>query len=58
MTKQPPVPPDNRSPKGTSSDPRSTNAGTKPDKPKNLGEQDQQGNIKQNTTNQGYQQDR
>jgi hypothetical protein len=26
--------------------------------PENLDEQDQQGNIKQNTTNQGYQQDR
>jgi hypothetical protein len=27
-------------------------------RPSNLAEQDRQGNIKQNTTNQGYQQDR
>ncbi|WP_407176143.1 hypothetical protein [Bradyrhizobium sp. STM 3562] len=60
MTKTPPVPPDNQSHKGTG-DAKSGNAHqvqrsstrvTNPD------EQGQQGNIKQNTTNQGYQQDR
>lgn len=58
----PPVPPAGRSPKGpgASSGP---NAGGKPAKNyspenRNLAEQGRQGNIKQNTTNQGYQQDR
>jgi len=60
MSRMPPVPPGNRSPK----DPRATarpasearpNRGAVPD---NLEEQDRQGNIKQNTTHQGYQQDR
>jgi hypothetical protein len=60
--KMPPVPPANRSPKGTGSDP-SVSADTAPDKKmedrqRNLGEQGRQGDIKQNTTNQGYQQDR
>jgi hypothetical protein len=57
MTKTPPVPPANRSPKGTGSDPEVTSE-RKPTKPENLTEQGQQGNITQNTTNQGYQQDR
>jgi len=59
MSKRPPVPPANRSPKGTGSDP-------KPDKgevvhegpPENPREQGHTGNIAQNTTHQGYQQDR
>ncbi|MBV9748694.1 MAG: hypothetical protein JO157_07760 [Acetobacteraceae bacterium] len=58
----PPVPPENRSPKGPG-EPASTHKGTAsklhPAKaPDNLGEQGEQGNMKQNTTNQGYQQDR
>ena len=58
MSKRPPVPPANRSPKGTGSEPREKNE-IKPDKaPHNLREQGDEGNIKQNTTNQGYQQDR
>jgi hypothetical protein len=60
--KMPPVPPANRSPKGPGSDPE-VSADTSPDKKmadrqRNLEEQGRQGNIKQNTTNQGYQQDR
>lgn len=52
---QPPVPPANRSPKGTGSDPASADRQkTKPDA-KQDGEQQ---NIAQNTHNQGYQQDR
>jgi hypothetical protein len=58
MTKMPPVPPANRSPKGTGSDPAVSVDETKTDSRENLAEQGRQGNIKQNTTNQGYQQDR
>ena len=59
-SKAPPVPPAAQSPKGTG-DPKSVNlkeaapggnASTDPDK------RGQQGNTKQNTTHQGYQQDR
>jgi hypothetical protein len=60
MSKRPPpVPPANRSSKGTGSAPE-TPRDTAPQKPvrENLAEQGRQGNIKQNTTNQGYQQDR
>jgi hypothetical protein len=58
----PPVPPANRSDKGTG-EAASTGKGGRPEAqaskaPNNLGEQDRQGNTKQNTTNQGYQQDR
>jgi hypothetical protein len=59
----PPVPPAARSNKGPHAAP-----GDRPDESssrrsdqqseKNLAQQDKQGNIKQNTTNQGYQQDR
>jgi hypothetical protein len=54
--KPPPVPSQQRSPKGPGSDPamdkkRETSA-------ENTEEQGEQGNIHQNTTNQGYQQDR
>jgi hypothetical protein len=59
--KPPPVPPANRSPKGTGGS-HETPVDTAPDKhvdrQRNLAEQGRQGNIKQNTTNQGYQQDR
>jgi hypothetical protein len=60
MTKLPPVPPDNQSHKGTG-DPRCGDPHRAPkisDRVANPDEQGQQGNIKQNTTNQGYQQDR
>jgi hypothetical protein len=59
MAKSPPVPPENQSHKGTG-DPKTA----KPDQTGKTGridntrEQGQQGNIAQNTTNQGYQQDR
>ncbi|MGY3605077.1 MULTISPECIES: hypothetical protein [unclassified Bradyrhizobium] len=63
MTKPPPVPPENQSRKGTG-DPKSGNAHQarttrghveNPDEPD---EQGQSANTKQNTTHQGYQQDR
>jgi hypothetical protein len=57
--KPPPVPPASRSPKGpggSTEPPRDT---SQPDAvPENLQEQGRQGNIAQNTTHQGYQQDR
>ncbi|MET3911040.1 hypothetical protein ABID59_005402 [Bradyrhizobium sp. S3.3.6] len=59
-SKMPPVPNANQSRKGTGDDKR-----TPPDqvplgqqRVQNPNQQGQQGNIKQNTTNQGYQQDR
>jgi hypothetical protein len=55
--KQPPVPPANRSRKGTGSDPEPREEKGE-ERPENLKEQGQQGNIRQNTRNQGYQQDR
>jgi hypothetical protein len=58
MSKLPPVPPANRSNKGTGSAPEPRKDAIKEKPPKNLREQGEQGNIKQNTTNQGYQQDR
>jgi hypothetical protein len=57
--KMPPVPPESQSHKGTGD-----NKQISPDQPvpskraRNQDEQGHQGNIKQNTTNQGYQQDR
>jgi hypothetical protein len=57
----PPIPPENRSKKGPGGDealdPEAFN-GTDAEGQRNLAEQGRQGNIKQNTTNQGYQQDR
>jgi hypothetical protein len=58
MSKMPPVPAENRSPKGPGSSPDPVEDTRKKSRPENLAEQDRQGNIKQNTTNQGYQQDR
>ena len=59
MTKMPPVPPQNRSNKGVESDgPDGSATDPKPGRRENLAEQGRQGNIRQNTTNQGYQQDR
>jgi hypothetical protein len=56
-SKVPPVPPQNRSPKGTG-DPKKIVRDETPHGQQRVQKQDQQGNIKQNTTNQGYQQDR
>jgi hypothetical protein len=55
-----PIPPENRSDKGPGG---AASAGLDQDqhgqeRTRNLAEQGRQGNIKQNTTNQGYQQDR
>jgi hypothetical protein len=59
MSHLPPVPPENRSNKGPGSDPDVSAQDSVPDRrTRNLAEQGRQGNIKQNTTNQGYQQDR
>jgi hypothetical protein len=62
MTRRlPPVPPASRSPKGPGdqAEPPTATDGKRGDQaPENLKEQDRQDNIKQNTTNQGYQQDR
>jgi hypothetical protein len=64
MPGMPPVPPENRSPKDVGSNPtinpkqKKFVQDPKPSRPKNLAEQGRQGNINQNTTNQGYQQDR
>jgi hypothetical protein len=57
MSRMPPVPPEQRSNKGPGSDP---NFQIKEEIPgrENFDQQGRHGNIKQNTTNQGYQQDR
>jgi hypothetical protein len=65
VSKTPPVPPDNRSPKGPG-DPEARSPEARPpadeavrdDRDRNLEQQGRQGNIRQNTRNQGYQQDR
>jgi hypothetical protein len=57
----PPIPPASRSPKGPGNQaepPTSKDKKHADQAPENLKEQDRQGDIKQNTTNQGYQQDR
>jgi hypothetical protein len=57
----PPVPPASRSPKGPGDQaeaPTSTDRKRADQAPEDLKEQGRQGNIRQNTTNQGYQQDR
>ncbi len=57
MTKQmPPVPKDQRSPKGPGSDPAVQKHEDSPER-ENFEQQGRHGNIKQNTHNQGYQQD-
>ncbi|MEY9588245.1 hypothetical protein ABIA06_000536 [Bradyrhizobium yuanmingense] len=59
-SKMPPVPPDNQSRKGTG-DRKQMSADQMPhgqERVQNPDQQGQQGNIKQNTTNQGYQQNR
>lgn len=57
-SKMPPVPPANRSPKGPGADPDLESGTGETQATRNLAEQGRQGNIKQNTTNQGHQQDR
>jgi hypothetical protein len=57
MSKMPPVPPEQRSPKGPGSDPKINVEDEIPGRD-NFDSQGRHGNIKQNTTNQGYQQDR
>jgi hypothetical protein len=61
MSKLPPVPPANRSPKGPGSDPE-PNTGLHPkgsnNPDNNPDQQGQSANTKQTTTHQGYQQDR
>lgn len=55
----PPVPPANRSPKGTGGDSKpGTSEADSRTLPDDAAERDRQGNIHQNTHNQGYQQDR
>ena len=59
--KPPPVPPANRSPMGSESSGRKESdvkATEHRPAPENLAQEDRQGNIKQNTTHQGHQQDR
>jgi hypothetical protein len=58
MSKLPPVPPEQRSPKGPGSDPEISKDDNASVGNRNLREQGRQGNIYQNTHNQGYQQDR
>ncbi|WP_342642153.1 hypothetical protein [Rhodoligotrophos ferricapiens] len=58
-SKAPPVPPENRPKHGPAGEPAARadeHGGSKV--PANPDQQGQTGNIKQNTTNQGYQQDR
>jgi hypothetical protein len=51
----PPVPPANRSKKGTGGDPVSVqNDSVKHPEPQNIAEQGETANIKQNTTNKGF----
>lgn len=54
--KPPPVPAENRSPKGTGSEPKPSQE--KQPARENFDQQGRQGNIRQNTHNKGYQQDR
>ncbi len=59
--KPPPIPPDQRSPAPGKEPSIATDTAPKKrqvDRQRNLGEQGRQGNIHQNTTNKGYQQDR
>jgi hypothetical protein len=55
----PPVPPDQQSHKGPETTPQARDAEAAADpRQRNLAEQGRQGNVKQNTTNKGFQQDR
>lgn len=59
-SRMPPVPPDNQSQKGTGDTKQASSNQTArgQQRAENPNQQGEQGNIKQNTTNQGYQQDR
>ncbi len=58
-SKPPPVPPANRSKKGTGDDGSSSrDAATERDESQKHDHRGEQANVKQNTRNQGYQQDR
>lgn len=58
-TKTPPIPPENRSPKGPGDTGTDIGAGDQVHQGQaNVDKQGQQGNSKINTTHQGYQQDR
>ena len=57
MNKLPPVPPDNRSPKGPGADPE-PDTGSHSKGTKDHDQQGQTANTKQNTTHQGFRQDR
>jgi hypothetical protein len=59
MTKTPPVPPANRSPKGPGDKPK-VERDTAPDdeRAENVDQQGERANVRQNTTNQGYNQGR
>ena len=52
--KMPPVPPANRSPKGTGSSPETKESTTANGKENDAEEQGETANIRQNTTNAGY----
>jgi hypothetical protein len=58
--KAPPVPPENRSPKGPGDDKRASveAAGAKGDETSQPEQRGRTGDVKQNTTHQGHQQDR
>jgi hypothetical protein len=58
MSNMPPIPPENRTPKGPGTEPEVESGDQDRSGRKNLKEQGRQGNIYQNTHNQGYQQDR
>jgi hypothetical protein len=59
MTKAPPVPPENRSSKGVGDSKRAESERSRPETQKaDPQQQGQQANTAQNTTHQGYQQDR
>ncbi len=58
MSHPPPVPPANRSDKGPGEATPTPEEARAPQPPTNSDERGQQGNVKQNTTNTGYQQDR
>lgn len=57
-TRHPPVPSENRSRKKPASTEKTHEENGSPPERENLKEQGRQGNIYQNTRNQGYQQDR
>lgn len=57
-SKPPPIPPEQRSPNGPGATADQSDSDEVRPQKENLAERGGQGNIKQNTTNKGYQQDR